>query len=375
MKDLSSLPWWERPPFFCDAEQRRYRRRCKNHDYQKPNRRYMITISASPLLPPLSNVFSTPEGVAVAEPNSLGNCFVLALQVWLRQFGKEIELGPFVVMPDHVHFCFSTIAPLKTKFSTMIARLMGLSSIHLRALLRKRPDFYQAFIDNTLRRLRAHSEAEWRAVLEKGEQDIPIEKIKFFSRGFTDSIALADRRWRSQLNYVKDNPRRLLFKRRFPEYFRERWEIVIGELRFVAVGNIMLLKKPQLEAVRYSSKYSREKNEKNRMRWADCIAAGGVLVSPFIHPIEKAAKEKAIAEGGYVIRMCDTGFCERYVPAGQEFDLMAEGRLLLMSEKPYEMGKKDMKKARAMEMNELAELIAELPWDEPGSARLTLLKS
>lgn len=374
MPDFSSLPWWLRPPFASTVEERRYRRRSKNHDYQKPHRRYMITIAASPLLLPLSKVYMSSTDQPIAEPTETGECFVEAFNDWRDQYKMQITAGPYVVMPDHVHFCFSTFRPLQTKFSSVIGRLMGLATNRLQELIRKEPQMHRMIIEAALKRLRSHSETAWRQAVDNGETYIPIEYIKFFSRGYTDSIALADRRWRNQLNYVEDNPRRLLFKRRFPEYFRERWELKIGDERFVAVGNVLLLKNPQLEVVRYSSKFSLEKNAENSRRWDDCIASGGVLVSPFIHPVERAAKEKAMSEGGFVIKICDTGFCERYVPSGWEFELMAEGRLLLMSDKAYEPGRKAMRRERAMELNELAELVASLPWLEKASgSRISLL--
>lgn len=335
----------------------------------------MITIAASPLLLPLSRVFLSSTGLPVAEPTETGECFVGAFADWRGLYTKQIEAGPYVVMPDHVHFCLSTISPLDTKFSSVIGRLMGMATNRLHDLLRQDSQIYRMLTDNALKRFRAHSEAEWGRAISNGDTIIPIEDIRFFSRGYTDSIALSDRRWRNQLNYVEDNPRRLLFKRRFPEYFRERWQIKIGEDRFVAVGNVLLLKKPQLEVVRYSSKFSPEKNSENSRRWSDCIASGGVLVSPFIHPAERMAKEKAMAEGGYVIKICDTGFCERYVPSGKEFELMAGGRLLLMSDKPYEPGQKAMRRARALELNGLAELVASLPWqDKESGSRISLLR-
>ncbi|MBD5223112.1 MAG: hypothetical protein HDS71_03535 [Bacteroidales bacterium] len=369
----SSSPWWENPPFVASALERRYRRRSRHHDYQRSNRRYMITISASPMLPPLSQVLGSVSQGAEVKLSPIGECFLEALKDWLDYYKAYISLDNQVIMPDHVHFCFSTNAPLKTAFSTMMSVLMGKATMRLRTLLVTRREWYDKLMETSMMRLRKYDEQEWRKVMASGPVPVPIEAVKFFSRGFTDSIALTEKRWKDAKRYVADNPRRLLFKRMFPEYLRHRWQITVGEKTFIAVGNVMLLKNPHKEIVRYSSKYTREQLLANCRNWEECIRDGGVLVSPFINPNENAARKNAVENGGLVIKICDNGFPEKFSPGREDFDMISEKRLLLITDRPYTMGKKEIRRETALELNKLAVLLAETDFLAPDAARIRRL--
>lgn len=89
---------------------------------------------------------------------------------------------------------------------------------------------------------------------------------------------------------------------------------------------------------------------------------GGVLISPFIHPQEKAAKDHALANGGAIIKICDNGFSERHAPRGQEFELMATGRLLLIARTEHHTRTQHLTYGKAQHLNAIARHIAATDW-------------
>ena len=58
-----------------------------------------------------------------------------------------------------------------------------------------------------------------------------------FAKGFNDQILLRDGQLERWLNYLKENPRRLLMKRENPDLFRVQRGLSFGGQSFSAIGN------------------------------------------------------------------------------------------------------------------------------------------
>ncbi len=95
--------------------------------------------------------------------------------------------------------------------------------------------------------------------------------------------------------------------------------------------------------------------------WIDCIENGGVLISPFIHPVENDMRKTAVESGGSIVRITDNGFPERFSPSGSEFEMLGSGRLLLLGELNYNSRKQNMSYRWAGRLNRLAEMLASHP--------------
>ena len=310
-----------------------YKRRAYNHDYTKPAR-YMLTLFKADDIPTLSAVKGD---ISISDPNNpnspaaivtkSGECIVRALHEWHARY-LIINVDEYVIMPDHIHLCVNVRFNLDVGLSRAVANLMGMTT-------------------------KAYSEL----IYGKGTD----KRIKFFKKGFTDSIAYSDDQYNNQRKYVTDNPRRLLMKRAYPDLYRRKWLIKIGDMQLMAVGNIFLLKNPHIEVVRFSGNYSEGQVLMNLKRWERCIDNGGALISPFIHPKENDMRKKALARCGNIIRICENGFSERFAPALEEFNYMGTKHLLLIGPAEYSTQKIDMKRNLAMRMNLIAEMIANHP--------------
>ncbi len=327
-------------PYHCHPATPRFNRRAFFHDYSAPSR-YMITLLRSDGLPSLSVVRGNPKVLEPSHPDfprayptPAGECFVEAVKEWAAHYSGFIRIDEFVVMPDHVHICLKVIRSFvgRTDLSLAIAMLMGRCTRHYRDLL----------------------------IMNQSNVSV-IEKIRFFRKGFNDTIAFDEDQFKVKINYVIDNPRRLLVKRKYRDLFFTRNVITIDGDEYDAFGNIYLLRRSWKEMVKFSSKAGMAANERNYQKWESCVAAGGVLVSPFIHEYEKKARDMAVAEGGLLIRICENGFPERFAPQGQEFELISEGRLLLIGPKVFVGEKEPLTRERCVELNRLSSLVVSQP--------------
>lgn len=156
------------------------------------------------------------------------------------------------------------------------------------------------------------------------------ETDRTFSKGFNDRIIPPSQDLGVVYDYIKENPRRLLIRRVFPEYFSRVNRLRIGERLYQAYGNLQLLKSPFMEAVIVHRADSAAVIKKKMERWLYLAANGGVLVSAFVSKDEKEAFRQADSLEGKFILMKETPMTEREKPTGHLYELCSAGRLLLL---------------------------------------------
>ncbi len=120
-------------------------------------------------------------------------------------------------------------------------------------------------------------------------------------------------------------------RQQFPQFFRHVRKLKIGNLDYEAYGNLFLLRNPDKEAVKISSKFTPEEIVKYKSFWLASASKGSVLVSPFISPAEKELRAEAESLSASIILITHETFGERFKPAKHDFDLCSQGRLLILS--------------------------------------------
>ncbi len=318
-------------PYHRKPDHPNFNRRARHHDYNRPAR-YLITTLKNPCLPPFSSIVgdsSVTEGATAPHPelNRTGEIIQQAVEQWLRKY-PQIEVPEFVIMPDHIHLC-----------------------VHVKEYLPKGLSLAMSDLKGTVSRLRHNA---------LPDDKRPQKMVSVFKRGFNDRIAYNDEQWERQKNYVRENPRRYLIKKLFPAYMLRRWSLKIGDEEFIAKGNILLLKEPGLFVAKHYRKWTTDESENFQKQSRLKIENGDIPVSPFIHPKEKEIRDYAIHDGGCYIRICTNGFAERESASGSEFDLMAEGRLLLIAPAHFETTKQDLKYSYAQRLNAVAFKLVDL---------------
>lgn len=179
-----------------------------------------------------------------------------------------------------------------------------------------------------------------------------------FEKGFNDQILTTTRKLNVIFDYLRDNPHRLAVRFACPDFFTRMNKVDIAGNSLSAYGNLHLLDNPFKEQIVVHRADTVEKKQSDRERWLHTGSNGGVLVSPFISPAEKAVRAEAEEKGAKIISVTHEAFPERYKPAAHDFALCAEGRLLIIS-----LGLPAgtvLSRGHCLRMNELAKMIVEM---------------
>ena len=180
-----------------------------------------------------------------------------------------------------------------------------------------------------------------------------------FELGYNDKVLLHEKQLEGWKKYLDDNPRRLMVKRMNPELFTVMQNKEVVGRRCQMVGNCFLLDIPDKVAVVVHRRYSEEELSRLREEWLACGERGGVLVSAAISAKEKEVLREAMNRGYRIVLLRDNGFPRLYKPCGESFDACSEGLLLQISPWDYHMEKKTITREQCLELNEMAERIAE----------------
>jgi REP element-mobilizing transposase RayT len=251
--------------------------RCWEHDYCAPSF-YMITVVTEPR----RNCLSVLEGAAADPLLQLSPIGEVVREVWRRTSAvyPGVEACECVVMPDHFH----GILWVKER----LARPMG----HI----------VKAFKRVSTQECRSKG-----LLLPPAPSSVPAAAPAagysiLWQEGFQDSILLHKGQLKAMVNYIADNPRRLLARRAQPELFTVVADQHIGpEHACPVIGNRYLLQYPVNRQVQISRRISPEALAAQKEELLYASEHGAVLVSPCISPGEKeiahAALEAAFVTG------------------------------------------------------------------------------
>lgn len=273
-----------------------------------------------------------------------------------------VEVGEFVVMPDHLH----GILKITQRQSHPLGQIVG--------------------------SFKARSTSAARELTSKlASAGLPPSSLggSLWSTGLVDGILWNRERYERARAYIADNPRRLAAKRANPRLFAVRRDLAVSlplgddsqeiTAHFSAIGNYALLSRLDFHQVQCSRRYFAYAKD----RWGkplkdnppaletaefkaiadDALAAaeeGAVLVNPCISQGEREIARRAFAIGRPMIVLRNKAFSPLFKPEGSLFDRCVEGKLLMLAPAawPYVPGNKPMSREDACTMNRLAQAIA-----------------
>jgi len=178
-----------------------------------------------------------------------------------------------------------------------------------------------------------------------------------FARGYNDRILFTGGRLERWLNYLEDNPRRLLMKRERPDLFRVQRNVQVGGLSFSALGNLFLLDRPCLLQVQCSRRLTDTEIQQTTESFMNACQRGAVLVSPAISPGEKAVMRAAFEHGYPVVVLLENGLTDLAKPGGKRMDACMEGRLLLLAPWAHHNERITISRSQCLSLNEMAHAI------------------
>ena len=181
-----------------------------------------------------------------------------------------------------------------------------------------------------------------------------------FEPNYNDLICKSYDMLPTLINYVKDNPRRLLMKRAHPEDLRPFFDLRIGSHTYNGIGNLALLRAPHRLAVRVSRRNNEAQLQNEVRRYMTSAQSGTVLISPAISPGEKRVMRTAFDAKLPTIVILENGFTPLSKPHGEQFYACAEGRLLMLSPWPHHNDRHKLTAQQCQSMNLMAQELASL---------------
>ena len=365
-------------------------RRDDHHDYSG-RRLYMITMEVEgrrPLFGTLTGDPFAPAGSGREARIQLSELGMAVEREWraIHSHYPQIEVMGVQMMPDHMHGILFVKAPLPVHLGQVISGFKAGCRKAVKALQEKakrRAEMATAMTGMAAaqplptEKLTAEmpaactkgKEAETRKETENSYSASPQATAlpsanpspspanpyrPLFAKGYNDLILRSYDELPTWLNYLHDNPRRLMLKRARPAFLRPFFNLPIGTHTYNGIGNRQLLAAPRRLAVRLSRRLTESDIEREIARHLAAAKAGTVLVSPAISPAEKRVM-RAVFDAGYpTIVLMENGFTPLSKPHGEQFYACAKGTLLMLSPWEHHNDKRKLTATQCQQLNLMA---------------------
>ena len=259
-------------------------------------------------------------------------------KIWqtIGNYHPEVKVMALQMMPDHLHAVLFVMEKMEKPLGKVLLGVKNACN--------------QAFREIMPVELVAAAQQHARQSRNNG---------LLFTKGFNDQILLREGQLERWLNYLKDNPRRLLMKREHPDLFRVQRGLSFANMNFSAIGNRFLLEKPIKLQVQCSRSLTETEIQEKMNACLGAARQGAVLVSPAISKGEKAIMRAAFEEGLPLIYLQENGFTDLAKPGGKRMDACASGQLLILAPWEHHNEKLTIKRGQCLELNEMAKAICE----------------
>ena len=341
---------FERQKAFAGEKKPSMLRRRVGHDYTE-RQIYMVTMTTEGRRPLFGQVVGRSDA-SIGDNNAprivLSELGTRVQQEWLGipNYYPEIKIIALQMMPDHLH----GILFVKQKMQKDLSRVIrGFKTGCNRA--------YRALFSASPAVPCVATQSQHRAPSNpKGSH--PKHGL-LFAPGFNDQLLLSQGQLQTWLDYLRDNPRRLLMKREHPDLFRVQRNLIIKGQQFSAIGNRFLLNRPIRQQVQCSRRLTEEQIAEKTEEMLSLARQGAVLVSPCISKGEKLIMRAAFDAGMPLIILQENGFTDLAKPGGQRMDACARGQLLLLAPWEHHNERTAITRNQCLTLNALAHQICE----------------
>lgn len=318
------------------------KRRCDEHDYTKRGI-YMITMTIEGRLPLLGTLKGDPmvtkgDNYPHVDLSPLGER-VRACWQDIPNHYSEVNVIKLCIMPDHIHGVLFVKEDMPRHLGTIIngfntgtrkaARDLGISPVRYTKALPVR-------------------------YTEALPQSKPQSKGVLWEPGYSDRILLQEGQLQRMLNYLDDNPRRLLLKQAHPQYFKPLSKQTIANYEMEIMGNSTLLDNPKKLQVQCSRHLYPNEIAQRKQYFLNAAQQGAVIVSPCISPGEKEIATAILEARLPLIVLLLKGFPPFFKPQPHYLMACAEGRLLMLSPYPWQNEKIENMRQRCLQLNDIA---------------------
>jgi len=334
---------YESQKAFAGEKKPSMQRRCVDHDYTQ-RMMYMVTMTTEgrpPLFGKVMGRSDAPKGSADAPRVELTELGQRVSDEWwgIPRYYPEVEILALQMMPDHLHGILFVREQMERDLSRII----------------------RGFKTGCNRAYRELFPAVPSVATQSRQTKQPEDRTHglLFSRGFNDKLLLRQGQLQRWLDYLRDNPRRLLMKRERPDLFRVQRGIMIGGQQFSAIGNRFMLQRPVRLQVQCSRRLTDEEIAQKQAWWLSQARSGAVLVSPCISKGEKQVMRAAFTEGLPLIILQENGFTDLAKPGGQRMEACQRGQLLLLAPWQHHNERTTIRRDQCLALNDMAKMICE----------------
>ncbi len=189
-----------------------------------------------------------------------------------------------------------------------------------------------------------------------------------FEPNYNDHILMRDGQLENWKRYLRDNPRRLMMRREYPNLFQRALCITIDGIRYSAFGNMLLLRQPEKHQVFFHRKTDGIPTEQTafwkeeRQRLISAAKSGDVLVNPGISECEKRIKNITLQQALRLIHVQSEPIGRYWKPERSRFEACAAGTLLILAPWPEDLPSFTTAYARFHYLNHLAETICAIDY-------------
>ena len=331
-------------------------RRCVGHDYTE-RMMYMVTMVVEgrrPLFGTVVGRSDAPADSTEAPRVELSELGQRVAEEWLGipKYYPQVEIIALQMMPDHLH----GIIFIKEKMEKDLSRIIrgfktGCNRSYRELVLGVSSVTYVA---TESQQTEPESQQTGRATQKEDRTHGFL-----FARGFNDKLLLREGQLQRWLDYLHDNPRRLLMKREQPDLFRVQRGLTVGSQQVSAIGNRFLLERPIRLQVQCSRRLTDEQIAEKQNEWLEQARSGAVLVSPCISKGEKQVMRAAFEEGLPIIVLQENGFTDLAKPGGKRMEACARGQLLLIAPWEHHNEHLTIRRDQCLALNELSRIICE----------------
>ena len=330
-------------------------RRMFGHNYAIQGT-YEVTMAVAGRRPVFGRIVGTtkPGGEAPhLEPSALGKAVLNEEIPKIHRIYPMVDIWQVCLMPDHLHMIVRINAPLPEgkHLGIIIGAFKGGVS---RAWWRILDAGGNAAADATATGAGTGAGTATRAGTGAGTATgagtrtgrtaatvsgalVPGKRPALFEPNYNDHILMRDGQLENWKHYLRDNPRRLLMRREYPDLFQRALCIIIGSTRYSAFGNMLLLRQPEKHLVMFHRKTNGILTEltpvweKERKRLTTAAESGDVLVTPGISECEKRMKHLAMQQELRLIHIQSEPIGQYWKPERSRFEACASGSLLILA--------------------------------------------
>ena len=344
-------------------------RRCLDHDYQG-RCIYLITLVTERRRPLFGELTGRSDAVVGSdnEPRIVLSALGEEVQALFHDIPKwhpEVQVIAVQMMPDHLHGILFVRENMYKHLGQVISGFKaGCNKAYRRIVLGQEVPCVVATPQHTKQAMQQH--AEQTTPKQLGPRQRPPRSAYnrneglLFASGYNDRLLLQAGQLDRWLDYLADNPRRLLAKREHPDLFRVQFGLNVAGQQYAAIGNRFLLDRPMKKQVQCSRRLSDEDIDKAIEQYLDEARSGTVLVSPSISEGEKRVMRAALDAHLPLIFLSPMSFSAFTKPGGEFIEACSRGDLLILA--PWENRTPTQRLTRqdCLTLNDMAKSLCEV---------------